>query len=344
MLLLLALVTPVGRAEATTTMLCTGYSSCGSSGYGDGGYAANQGTSYWAMYTGTNCTNYVAYRLVSTNGMANRRPAAGVGNARDWGSTMASITDTTPTVGSVAWWGRPSGGNHVAYVEKVVSSTEVWVSESNWAGAFDWRKITKTGSGWPDGFIHFSDPAPKALTATVAPALSGIPTVGVPVSVSTGTWANAGSGTAYSYQWTLDRKAISGATSATFTPTEAMLSHDLSVTVTARRSGSTSGTARAAGADVWPVTLREQEDPSISGTPRVGQTLTAGSGVWYPQPDEYGYRWLADGVAVPGATERTFTPATAQAGRKITVEVTALHPDYDAVAATSGPTSAVAAR
>ncbi len=51
------------------------------------------------MYTGTNCTNYVAYRLVTTNGMPNVRPKSGVGNAEDWGFAMASITNSTPTAG-----------------------------------------------------------------------------------------------------------------------------------------------------------------------------------------------------------------------------------------------------
>lgn len=342
--MLMALITPLGRADAAISMLCTGYSACASAGYSDGGYAKKQGTSYWAMYTGTNCTNYVAHRLVTTNGMPNRRPAAGVGNARDWGTTMASITNSTPAVGSVAWWGRRSGGNHVAYVEKVVSSTEVWVSESNWSGAFDWRKITKTGSGWPDGFIHFADKPtpPKPMTVAQAPELSGIPTVGVKLSVSTGTWSPAASGTTYSYQWILDRRTVTGATSGTFTPTEAMLGRSLSVKVTAKRSGYVTSSTTLHGVDIWPVTLRQQQAPQISGTPRVGQPLSVDSGVWFPQPDEYVYRWLADGVVIKGATNATFTPTAAHRGQKVTAQVTARHPDYDPVSATTSPTAIVA--
>lgn len=348
----MALITPLGRADAAVSMLCTGYSACASGGYSDGGYAKKQGTSYWAMYTGTNCTNYVAYRLVTTNGMPNLRPAAGVGNARDWGTTMASITNSTPTVGSVAWWGSGVGGNHVAYVEKVVSSTEIWVSESNWSGAFDWRKITKTGSGWPQGFIHFADkattpttptPAPaKPMTISQAPEMSGIPTVGVPLSVGSGTWSPASSATTYSYQWMLDRRAVSGGTSSTFTPTEAMLGRSLSVKVTAKRSGYTTTSTTVHGVDVWPVTLRQQQAPTISGSPQVGQRLSVSSGVWFPQPDEHAYRWLANGVVITGATGASFTPTAAHRGQKVTAEVTARHPDYDQVVARTVPTAAVA--
>ncbi len=336
-------------------MICTGYSACASGGYSDGGYAKKQGTSYWAMYTGTNCTNYVAYRLVTTNGMPNKRPAAGVGNARDWGTTMASITNSTPTVGSVAWWGSKVGGNHVAYVEKVVSSSEIWVSESNWGSAFDWRRITKTGSGWPQGFIHFADkpvtpkptptptPAPaKPLAISQVPEMSGIPTVGVQLAVGTGTWSPASSATTYSYQWMLDRGSVAGATSRTFTPTEAMLGRNLSVKVTARRSGYTTTSTTVPGVDVWPVTLRQQQAPKISGTPKVGQPLSVSSGVFFPRPDEHAYRWLAGGVAIKGATGTRFTPAAAHRGQKITAEVTVRHPDYDAVVAKTSPTAAVA--
>ena len=133
-----ALVTPFAPAQASSTLLCSGYSSCSSKGYSNHGYSTHKSTSYWRMYAGTNCTNYVAYRLVSTNGMPNTRPHSGDGNAEDWGTTESKITDKKPVVGSVAWWGRT--GHHVAYVEQVVSSTEIVVSESNWS-------VSSTGAG-----------------------------------------------------------------------------------------------------------------------------------------------------------------------------------------------------
>ena len=50
--------------------LCSGsgYSSCVSAGYTDHGYGANSGNSYWHMYSGHNCTNYVAYVEQIVNG------------------------------------------------------------------------------------------------------------------------------------------------------------------------------------------------------------------------------------------------------------------------------------
>lgn len=60
----------------------------------------------------------------------------------------------------------------------------------------------------------------------------------------------------------------------------------------------------------WPV-----NPPTISGTPRVGQTLTAtASGAT-------SYQWLADGVAISGATASTFVLTNTQSNALITVSV-----------------------
>ncbi|HZE67647.1 MAG TPA: CHAP domain-containing protein [Sporichthyaceae bacterium] len=151
-------------ADAVTgTRLCHGYDDCRSHGYSDHGYRANGGGSYWNMFTGHNCTNYVAFRLVQ-GGMSNLRPAADAGqsNARLsaylWGLVYASRTDSSAKVGSVAWWGSGSAGSigHVAYVERV-DGDSITVSEDSSSGNdFDWKKITHA-QGWPTGFIHFND-------------------------------------------------------------------------------------------------------------------------------------------------------------------------------------------
>jgi surface antigen len=316
MLVFAALFVPAQTATGSSSVLCTGYASCASRGYSSSGYDSHKSTSYWRMYTGTNCTNYVAYRLVSTNGMPNVRPKAGVGNARDWGTAMSSVTNSTPTVGSVAWWGRT--GNHVAYIEKVVSASEIWVSESNWSGAFDWRKITKSGSGWPDGFIHFADRASSKLTNTSKPTLGSTPTVGVPLTPSVGKWTVMGN--SYQFQWQADGVAISGATAKSFTPTPAVVGQDLVLQVTASRPSYSAGTASSAAAEVQPGTLAPGK-PAVKGAGRVGEPLTVSPGSWTPAPARYDYQWLVDGTPVANATSSTFTPRRGDVGRAVTVRV-----------------------
>ncbi|HET7397303.1 MAG TPA: CHAP domain-containing protein [Intrasporangium sp.] len=152
------LLPTAGAARATEwVVLCTGYDACAASGYPNAGYKDNSATSYWSQWAGHNCTNYVAYRLVR-NGMPNTRPASLTGNAFNWGPSFPSQTNDDPAVGSVAWWDTSfSSTGHVAYVERVVSADEIVISEDNWGGDFRWRKVTRTGGRWPNGFIHLRD-------------------------------------------------------------------------------------------------------------------------------------------------------------------------------------------
>ena len=79
----------------TSAYLCTGYVGCENAGYPSAGYAANNDRMYWRMYSGHNCTNYVAYRMVKA-GMSTERPWSGSGNGHNWGVRDAQITDEQP--------------------------------------------------------------------------------------------------------------------------------------------------------------------------------------------------------------------------------------------------------
>lgn len=334
MLFFAALLVPAPAAQAGSTVLCSGYSSCTAKGYSNFGYSSNQGKSYWRMYTGANCTNYVAYRLITTNKMSTTRPKPGVGNAEDWGIAMASITNKTPAVGSVAWWNK---GHHVAYVEKIISPTEILVSESHWQGTFDWRTITKSGSGWPDGFIHFKDPV---LKNTATPTIVGTVKVGGSLTAGVGGWSPVG--TSYAYQWYAGSKAISGASQKKFAPTAAQLGSALTVRVSASRTSYPGASAVSKASVVQAGSLSASKPPTIAGTPRVDTLLTAAPGTWTPTGATHTYQWLADGKAISGAASATFRPGGAQFGKRISVSVTASKSGYTPVKSASASTAAVA--
>lgn len=83
--------------------------------------------------------------------------------------------------------------------------------------------------------------------------------------------------------------------------------------------------------------------PTISGTPQVGQTLTANPGTWNSETTPtYAYQWQrCDSAgnacaAVPGATAQTYTVQSADVGKTLRVVVTATNP--------SGSTSATSAQ
>ena len=102
------LVMGAGPASATSTILCWGYDGCARAGMPNAGYKTANGTMYWRMYSGHNCTNYAAYRMVKS-GLPNVRPWTGDGNASNWGHANKAITNSVPTVGAVAG-GTPTCG------------------------------------------------------------------------------------------------------------------------------------------------------------------------------------------------------------------------------------------
>lgn len=328
-----------------STYLCKGYDACRKAGYPHSGYKAvsNAKTMYWQMYGGHNCTNYAAYRLVQS-GMPNKRPWTGEGNATHWGVAMAKITDTTPMVGSIAWWRKGTSGGasgHVAYVEQVVSPTEIIVSEDSWGGDFSWRRIT-SGKGWPDGFIHFND---VAVSNVAAPKVVGTPAVGVQLQADPGTWRPAGT---YKYRWFVDGTRLPKQNKATFAPRPAHLGKEIAVRIVGERTGykaATADSARTPG--VQPGRFTTTQQPTITGTAEVDRTLTLDPGaVSAPTPatvPKPTIQWYADGAAIAGATGSQLALGQAQIGKRITARVTWGAAAYHDLAVTSAATEPVLA-
>lgn len=88
---------------------------------------------------------------------------------------------------------------------------------------------------------------PTGPTNTVAPVVSGTPTVGQTLSTTNGTWSGVGTIT-YAYQWLDDGAAISGATSSTYTLTAGEEGGFITCRVTATDdNGSASATSNSLG-------------------------------------------------------------------------------------------------
>lgn len=68
------------------------------------------------------------------------------------------------------------------------------------------------------------------------------------------------------------------------------------------------------------------EAPTVSGTAKLGRTLTATPGTWNPADVTTAYQWLRDGEPVNGATSATYRVQRADLGRVLSVRVTATAP------------------
>lgn len=82
--------------------------------------------------------------------------------------------------------------------------------------------------------------------------------------------------------------------------------------------------------------------PTIAGTAKVGQTLTVATGTWKPKPDTLAIQWYRSGKAIKKATKTTYKLAKSDAGKKITVKVTAGGKGLQTLARTSLATAKVA--
>ena len=189
--------------------------------------------------------------------------------------------------------------------------------------------------------------------STSPPTITGTAAVGETLTAQNGTWENAP--TTFEYRWLRCNAAgdscvgIPGATDRTYKVVGADVGHRLRVRVTAvNADGSTN--ARSA-----PTTIAQQpsaapkntERPTISGTARVGQTLSASTGSWTGNPTSFGFQWQrcdADGSNcgdITGANGRTYTLRTADLGFRLRVQLTARN-DKGSTTASSGVTLIIA--
>lgn len=182
------------------------------------------------------------------------------------------------------------------------------------------------------------DAPQNAPRNTARPALSGESQEGKTFTVSNGTWAGT-QPISYTYAW--QRCDVSGgscvvvanATSREYTLRAADVGKRMRASVTATNQfgaasvlTSASDTIRAAPATA----PRNTAAPTIAGTPRQGQTLTASPGTWAgTAPITYGYQWLrcdAGGgncATIPGATGQTYVATAADVGATLRVAVAA---------------------
>jgi len=80
--------------------------------------------------------------------------------------------------------------------------------------------------------------------------------------------------------------------------------------------------------------------PTITGSPFVGNVLTANTGSWANSPTGYAYQWKRGGTDISGATSSTYTVVSGDLGSTLSVTVTASNAQ-GSVSATSASTSTV---
>jgi hypothetical protein len=172
-----------------------------------------------------------------------------------------------------------------------------------------------------------------AVTATISGSLH----VGQVLTAQAGSWP--GIPVHGAYQWLRNGRAIAGATGQAYRAVPADRTTVVNVAITISTHGYTTirGTTKLSTAIGSP--LVTAGTPTIAGSPIVGRTLTAGSGVWGPSGVALHYRWYIAGRSVAGATSRTFVVPSSAIGKVIQVRITGTKKGYVSVAASSAPTA-----
>lgn len=100
----------------------------------------------------------------------------------------------------------------------------------------------------------------------------------------------------------------------------------------------------AKGVDLFFVGAQATAAPALSGTAKVGSTLTSTAGTW-DQDGTASYQWLRNGAVIAGATHATYTLAGADYGKKVSSRVTFTPstPGHGPAQSTSAASATVAA-
>jgi hypothetical protein len=194
-------------------------------------------------------------------------------------------------------------------------------------------------------FAAVGSAAPQAPPVnTQEPSISGTARVGNVLQGDRGDWNNAQS---FALRWmrcdpsggapdASDCAPIGNATGNNYQVRAADAGFRLRFRVIATNSDGSTTAASNPTARVQPATgggggqaPRNTARPTISGDPRVGETLTTNDGTWTNNPTSFAYQWQRCDVdaivcgSVPGATGKTYGVRAADIGFRVRVQVTA---------------------
>ena len=206
-------------------------------------------------------------------------------------------------------------------------------------------------ASFSDQDVENNTPPPANTPATGAPTISGTVRVGETLTAETSAIVDADgmSGAVFTYQWLANGADIAGATSDTYTlvDTDAGLTIKVKVSFFDDKNNPETLTSAATAAVEPRPNTPATGAPTISGTVRVGETLTAGTSAIADADGMSGavfiYQWLANGADVAGATSDTYTLVADDVGKTIKVRVIFTDNRSHQESLTSAATAAVTA-
>ncbi|MCG2624686.1 hypothetical protein LVY72_22610 [Arthrobacter sp. I2-34] len=241
----------------------------------------------------------------------------GTATVGKWLGAEAGIWDPMPAEQSYQWY--RSG----------VKISRATSRSYKLTGSDQGKTITVSVTGSGTGYIPITKtsaatvPVAKGTLVTTAPLIVGTKKVGHTLSKVRGSWT---AGTEFKYQWYRSGKVIKSATRDTYKLTGLDSDKKITIAVTGTKAGYTTATRYSAAAQIAKGTLASKT-PTISGTKKIGRTLTAKVGTW-TSGTKFKYQWYRSGKAIKGADSRTYRLTTADRARSIKVRVTGSKTGY----------------
>jgi hypothetical protein len=244
------------------------------------------------------------------------------------GQTLTVITgdwDEDTTL-SCQWYRGTTAITRAKSSSYVVTANDVGLALSVRVKGSQVGYTAVTQSSSPTALVLYS------FTNSPIPTITGTRTVGSTLTAVPGAWDAS---TTFIYQWLRDGSPINRATGSTYRQVPADAGKVINVQVTgsktnyssvSRTSTATSTTASA------PLTLTPV--PTITGTPRVGSTLTAVTGTW-DSGVVVTYQWYRGATAISNANSRTYSLTGADFEKYVTVKVTGSKAGFTSASQTS---------
>lgn len=211
---------------------------------------------------------------------------------------------------------------------------------------------TLTGVKSVSKYSAWTSKAAKAkFTAAPTPVVPGGLRVGVPLTVTPGSWEPAAK---LKYQWyrvsgSGKKTAIRKATKPTYTPKAADKGRRLRVRVRVKayRAGYVTNTRYSASTSKVQPGMTGATPRISDTTPAVGQVLTVEEGTWNPTGVRFAYQWSAKSPSgklskITAATSRSYQVEDRHTAYKLKVSVTGTATDYAPLTKTSTYTISIA--
>jgi hypothetical protein len=147
-------------------------------------------------------------------------------------------------------------------------------------------------------------------------------------------------GVSVNYQWFLDNEPIENAMRRYLPLKDEYLGKKIKLRLTLKKSGVAETEYFTNSQKVLPKLFRLSPVPTVTGTSKVGQTLTAEPSRWDSGVKQK-FQWLRDGEPIEGATDLSYKLTNADKGKLITFRVTSTKELFAKTSRTSLPSGKV---